>query len=306
MKHRTRLITGKPGVRYDSVRFDTVTLDHNPVMAASRLGDELPYGTLTAYLLRRFGYPNVGWDGRKELVRYRLSTAHPAMCMMIAPSVSYATWLSVSFGVERAVGDECEAYERRHEVRWLTAAMDRAQEHGLPDWMDAWVAHCNDVICPALLIPSGRDWRGAGEFIGLSDSEIGLKARAFYPTLLADYRAVEPRPVAVHRPDNLEDWDDLDPLKPLARAAVQALDDLLTPVGVRDSAINALGPVDYTGRERKAAAVAGFPSGALGNVDPRGFSELHNLLLELGGGDPKRGISKATRTLRSAQVRKAA
>lgn len=305
MKHRTRLTTGKPGVRYDTVLFENVTMDHNPVLATCRLGDELPYGTLTAYLLRRFGYPNVGWDGRNELVQYRLSTAHPAMCMTIVPSVSDFTSLSVNFVVERGLGDECEAYERRHEVRWRTAAMDRAQEQGLPDWMDAWVALCNDVICPSLMMPSGLDWRSSGDLVGFNHSEIGLKARAFYAKLLDEYQTVEPRP-AFARPDNLEDWEDSDPLKPLARAAVQALDDLLTPVGVRDDAINALGPVEYTGRERRAAAVAGFPSGALGNVDPRGFAELHNLLLDLGGGDPKRGIAKATRILRSAQVRKAA
>lgn len=91
-------------------------------------------------------------------------------------------------------------------------------------------------------------------------------------------------------PENLQAWNDDDPLKPLAHAALAALRDLHTPVAVRDLRINAFGLVEGGRSSVPVAKAAGFPSGALGNAAPDEFAALHNLVLRLGKGDAKRGI----------------
>jgi hypothetical protein len=92
----------------------------------------------------------------------------------------------------------------------------------------------------------------------------------------------------------VQDWNDDDPLKPFAQAAMVALEDLRTPVGVRDASINAFGLVDKeSGRaDVKIAPSAGYPSGMIGNTAPEEFAELHGLVLTLGKGNAKRGIKK--------------
>lgn len=88
------------------------------------------------------------------------------------------------------------------------------------------------------------------------------------------------------------EWDANDPLKPFAELAIVALEDLLTPVGVRDQAINAFGRVETTAPIPPSLS-AGYPSGALGNSAPQEFAELHGLILKLGKGNAKLGIKKA-------------
>ena len=51
---------------------DSVQLIHEAI------GEEIPQGSLFAYLFRRFGFPNSSSDDFKELCRYFLTTTHPA------------------------------------------------------------------------------------------------------------------------------------------------------------------------------------------------------------------------------------
>lgn len=170
----------------------------------------IEYGSLFAYLFRRFGYPECGWDNYKELVAYYLTTPHPNMILKIAPHVGNISTIGFKFMVEK-------------------------------------------------------------------------------DTFLKLENAIQSEPY--HRSVDVRKWDANDPLKPFAELAIVALEDLLTPVGVRDQAINALGKAETTAPISPSLG-AGYPSGALGNSAPQEFAELHGLILKLGKGNAKRGMAK--------------
>lgn len=106
------------------------------------------------------------------------------------------------------------------------------------------------------------------------------------------YKAIEAYPAMRYRSPNHEDWSDDDPLKRYVVAAKAALEDLKRPVRVRDYAINAFGKVALSARTLKEPAVAGYPSGHLGNLAPKELADLHGLIMRLGKGNAKRGIAK--------------
>lgn len=57
--------------------------------AKSRFG-KLEYGNVLAYLLRRFGYPNMNWDGCKDIAQYKLTT--PMANLWLSISVGHPTF----------------------------------------------------------------------------------------------------------------------------------------------------------------------------------------------------------------------
>lgn len=60
--------------------------DVNPKAVAELIfGKELNGANLFAYLFRRFGYPNVGWDDYKNLVCYALTTPMPGLYLTVTP-----------------------------------------------------------------------------------------------------------------------------------------------------------------------------------------------------------------------------
>lgn len=90
------------------------------------LSPELNYGTLFAYLFRRFGYPNHGWDDYKELTNYYLSTPEPDMVMCVRPYVGDVSYLMFSFYVPKEVFEAINDYEIRdilayknRKIKWL-------------------------------------------------------------------------------------------------------------------------------------------------------------------------------------------
>ncbi len=282
---------------YRGVDFSSVTLFLNPVIAASKLGADVDYGRLFAYLFRRFGYPNCGWDDYKELACYLLATPHPQMLMKIVPYVGNDASISIRFLVEHPTASTFDDFGRRHRDAWRTAALDHQERTGLPAWMPQWVERCKDQILPRLgtWIPDNFGWRESAPYVDFDNADDGLAkmAKAFFIAAYELYQAIVPDPGYEERPDAIAEWSDEDPLKPFALAAVAALNDLLRPVRVRDHAITAHGEVAPTGRTLKESGVAGYPSGALGNADPKGFAALHGLIVTLGKGNEKRGVAKA-------------
>ena len=209
--------------RYKEFRFRDFMVDsgqplHCPVIAEV-CGDAVRYGELFAYCFRRFGYPNIGWDGYKQLASYVLSTPHPDLFLSITPYV----------------GD-------------------------------------TSVITFQFLVPL--------ETLKVIDSYAARDGNYY------------------DRPANWRDMDAGDPLKPLAQAAVIALQDLRRPVSVRGTAIDAFGLSDGD-QCVKPAKSAGYPSGDLGNYVPDEFAQLHGLILEIGKGNPKMGIKKVLKHLGS-------
>jgi hypothetical protein len=56
-----------------------------PGECAERVLPHLRGGQLFAYLFRRFGYPNIGWDEHKNLVSYRITTPMRHVFLEITP-----------------------------------------------------------------------------------------------------------------------------------------------------------------------------------------------------------------------------
>ena len=60
--------------------------DIHPGNVAALVFDKPPSGALLfAYLFRRFGYPNCGWDDHKNLVCYALTTPMPGLWLTVTP-----------------------------------------------------------------------------------------------------------------------------------------------------------------------------------------------------------------------------
>lgn len=273
-----------------------------------KCGPEIDYGKLFAYCFRRFGYPNRGWDDYKELVSYYLTTPCPDLVLKIAPYVGDTASLSLGFLAAGELPFQVNDYARRDRVAWEKRSLDWAETQGLPEWMPRWIDTYNTEFRPSEA-PPVSDWREACGFqfaMGKEGTPIHAmtgRVAEFRSKLHLDYSQIEAWPAYYERPCDLSSGNDDDPLKSLAFAALEALEDLKTPVGVRDQAINAFGLVEVDTcpiATAKPAASAGYPSGQMGNFAAKEFAELHSLVLELGGGDAKRGIKKALATLRAA------
>lgn len=262
-------------------------------------GDEIDYGRLFAYCFRRFGYPDRGWDDYKELVAYYLSTPHPDLVLKITPFVGNSSFISVCFIVEKATIYAIEAYAQRDRLAWEQRSFDWAESQGLPDWMPEWLVVFNTEYRAAFpKVPVAENWRQSVGFqfaLGEKGSrvyEVTHRVSEFRKNLHEAYSRVEQYPPYYDRPSELQAWNEDDPLKPLALAATAALEDLRTPVGVRDQSIDAFGIAESGRSNIKVAKSAGYPSGSLGNTAPHELAELHALALKLGNGNAKRGIKK--------------
>lgn len=301
---------GKPGTTYRELQTHVSTgpdFSDSFDLIDNVIGQEIDYGALFSYLFRRFGYPNAAWDDYKELACYRLTTPLPDMFMQIVPHVGNTSCISIMFYVEhsgwRAIHDYEDKPRKDREARmhaWI-------ESRGLPQWMGEYLAIARRDFGEGI-----ETWQQAFAYFcfyerceGRKSGAEGTAAPSEQPCVAAEwltwaeevgaaYNAIEPKPDPnwQYRTESVQDWSDEDPLKAYALAAAVALNDLKTPVRVRDSAINALGRVDDPSRPLKEPAVAGFPSGALGNVAPNEFAQLHGLIMKLGKGNAKRGIAK--------------
>ena len=268
--------------------------------------DEIGYGNLFAYCFRRFGYPEGGWDDYKELVSYYLTTPHQNMVLNITPYVGNTSVISLKFIVKYEELQAIEDYANSERLAWKHRMLDWAEKQGLPDWMPEWIEIYNTEYCEAFNdIPKADNWRQVVNFAyplgeeGSRQYELTNRVAKFREKLNEDFTKIEPWPVYYMRPSSLEDWNNDDPLKAFAMAAIEALKDLHSAVDVRDMSINAFGEVESSGVSVKISSSAGYASGALGNSASKEFSELHGLIMKLGKGNAKRGIKKVLLAIES-------
>lgn len=280
----------------------------DPVML-SVIGAKIAYGPLFAYCFRRFGYPQTGWDGYKELVRYYLTTPRPDMVVEVSPYVGDTTDISLRFLVDESVHIAVDDYDLRDRHAWDARSLDWVEQQGLPDWMSEWVEIYNTEIRNAFPhIPVAESWRQCvWVFSAYGDEgsrifELTSRVAQFRKSLRSEYEKVEPYPPKYRRHADWREWNEDDPLKPFAVAAVMTLEDLRTPIGVRDSCIDAFGCVDAKRNVLLPAASAGYPSGAIGNIAPKEFAKLHGLIVKLGKGNAKHGIEKIMAAMSSAEA----
>jgi hypothetical protein len=266
-------------------------------------GKEMDYGTLFSYLFRRFGYPNQGWDDYKQLAKYILTTPLSDMVLMIVPYCGNDTSLHFSFMVPMETTRKIRDYERRDYLVWLERMFDWIEANKmLPDWMESGMEYLNREHKTSLT------WRQAFDSIGiLYSTEEGKEPVSvgydWQQEVHKAYSEIEAPPSSCpQRSYDWREWPDDDPCKAYNQAAYEALLDLKRPVEVRDIFINAFGRVKSPGRQKvlSGASSAGFPSGALGNEDPKGFAEIHAIINKIGAGNTKRGIKKALSIIKTS------
>ncbi|HEJ2342337.1 TPA: hypothetical protein ACWLUJ_006141 [Pseudomonas aeruginosa] len=283
----------------------------DPVIT-SVVGETMDYGSLFAYLFRRFGYPNAGWDDYKELTKYILSTPNPDMFLQVVPYTGNTTWITFRFFVTEELAQAVRAHDDHERTEWERRAFAWRERQGLPEWMPDWIKMVNEEVYPAWGITNAEvtSWREAIRSalpLGADEDEspyydLSNKAYQFHLALIEDYRRIEARPPRLMRSADISTWAQTDPLRPLAEAAIIALQDLLRPVRVRDIAINALGATEFNRRVLKEAPVSGYPSGSLGNCAPAEFADLHGLIMRLGKGDARKGVAKAKAALEALSL----
>lgn len=289
---RFRLGLSEAKGSFVGVDFHATGAEHNifdpPDPVLSTLGSTLNYGSLFAYCFRRFGYPNMGWDDYKDLVRYLLTTPSADLVLQILPWVGDKNYFHIRFLTKGEVWAAAHLWQRADVDAWSDKAFDLVEKDGLPDWMPEYV---EKAVKEGFLSES---WRSLAWFFEDASRKEKDDKRVceFGARIKAARAAVGPQPKWRGRGAVLAEWRDDDPLKPLAHAAIEALKDLKTPVRVRDQAINAYGLCGDSRLTLSEPAVAGYPSGYLGNKDPKGMAELHREVLRLGNGSVKKGIKK--------------
>lgn len=280
-------------------------------IAEQVLGKEVPQGALLAYLFRRFGHPNKSSDPDKELAAYLLTTTRPDMLLKIVPYAGGNVSLSFTFLVPHDVHIACDDWESRDRDAHQAAFLDWIEtENLIPNWADKIAEEMSKGGWPIHAEMTG--WRrmmpgiAMISYFGVRDEDPVDKVEAihWYQAVRSDYEAKHPIPPMQWRSQDVATWEDKDPMKPYAEAMAATLRDLLRPVWIRDQAIGIYGPIDEEnpealgnkGPDADFAASAGFPSGDLGNQDPRGFASLHAAVLRLHD-DPSTAIALAVALL---------
>lgn len=275
------------------------------------LGERIPYGNLLAYCFRRFGYPNVAWDGDKDLAAYMLTTPREDLLMRVEPHVSEWSALSVRFFVPEDVKREITRFSRRGRVEWRQRALAWAAQEGLPHWMLDWCDYYRDEFCPAfgLPVPPDGDWRSFVEVLAPMGEEgsrlhtMTSRIAMFNEQVHRGFAHVEPPPSELRSADWRE-WPADDPLRVYAEAVEVALKDLKRPVLVRDEVIDALGraaPGEF-GAEGLAerARSAGYPAGAPSNIAPAAVAKLQAFISRFSSDDIAGGYEMALGVLKEA------
>lgn len=299
------------GITFD-VESENIFEPRNPVLE-SLPTPKIDYGHLFTYCFRRFGYPNGASDSYKDIAQWNLTTPHKDMVLIVRPSVLPEPHFNIFFAVPQELFWACMNWERAELDAWWKRKLDWAEKQGLPDWIPEFLADYQASMFPKA---TWRDmYRGHIVFHEpRKDGEPGPSIRARsaermkidamfteFATKVAGYKDIEARPGFRKRPATLEDWDQNDPLKPLAKAAIVALSDLSTPVRIRDAAINAFGESEYLEGTVNETASAGRAFGTMLNQAPVQTGELGRFAFDLGKGNFKVGLKKVLRLAKQAQ-----
>ena len=132
----TQVATFDPGHTYYPGR----TSLFNPGNYAQDRFPQMRGEALFTYCFRRFGYPSLGWDGRKDLVAYVVTTPEPEVFLHIRPYCGQGAsvpWLSFGYMVKDTL---YRAYERIRDQKgyraWLSDPLYRSGKEALERAMD--------------------------------------------------------------------------------------------------------------------------------------------------------------------------
>lgn len=283
--------------RFMSIDFDVVVGGDiynpiNPVLQTLPV-KKIDYGKLFTYAFRRFGLPNAGSDGYKEIANWYLKTPLPDLLLIIRPTPLEEPHFSIRFCVPEELSMAYHHWERADIDAWNQRKLDWAEKQGLPEWMPALTAKYAEEMMP------GATWRDL--YMGYiimkephsNHTPEGDPELLEFAAKVAKFREIESCPGFRKREPDLSLWSNDDPKKPLAFAAIKAIADLKTGVRVRDTAINAFGKMaDGEGQVVNEPEGAGNTLGPMFNDAPDECIELQTAAHKLGGGHYKAGLNQ--------------
>ena len=276
-------------------------------------GENIPQGSLFAYLFRRFGHPNLGSDPYKDLCSYLLTTTDKRMLMKITPYAGGDSTISISFHVsdkdENSRRDWVQEDRRKHQTAFCAWIEETGQ---VPEWSDRLIEEAKKGGWPM----TGEGWERILNVLAVNsvaysqgykkDEETPAEVQ-WYDDVKSQFEKDHPYPDMRYRDPDWTNWPDEDPLKTFAAAIHETANDLRRPVWVRDCPIDPWGQydenrdmtnVDGTGY----ANSAGYPSGYLGNINPELFSEIADLIRKIGEGDSEKGMARAIKALETTAL----
>lgn len=271
--------------------------------ARTMLGMEPDYGHLTAYMIRRFGYPNQPGDPGKELTGgWRLATGKPDMILTVRPCPSAGNMVSLNFtaSVPMEAMRAFRSWLEAPQLAWKSAIFAQIEDEGLPDCLDR--AKTLLQGSPFLL---GETWQDVARALPIFTGrpQMAEKGEPYkelcaiateWETIFARHARQTPMPPWRERGPDWKDWPESDPQKPYMEALQAAFDDLKRPVFVRDVAIGIGGVIPngglVPGTVVDETPTSVYPVGRLVHGDPEAFGDLLSLAHRLGAGDVSAGI----------------
>ncbi|WP_411839883.1 hypothetical protein [Paracoccus sp. ME4] len=271
--------------------------------AKEMLGFEPDYGNLTAYMIRRFGYPNHPGDPDKDLTGgWRLATGKEDLLLTVRPTPSGSGMTALNFTASVPMGAK-QAFREwldRPRAEWQSRIFDAIEAEGLPEWMPALFQAMKDSP-----FVRGEDWRALARALPMFESRgIPVPAQGLrrelagvadeWAGIVARHIETLPDPGFRERIGSWKTWDDTDPQKPYMAALQAAFDDLKRPVFVRDVAIGLQGAITDEDLQRRTAApqtdTGVYPAGLIIHSDPEAFGDLLRAVHLMGDGDMGAGM----------------
>ena len=219
-------------------------------------------GSAFIYLFRRFGYPCFGWDGRKQLVQYIITTPMDGVGLTVEPDVTGGG----TFGyLLRA--DTDQACNDEYDKPWK----DRYER------FEAWAIETKGIETMHIYLEPDQDklkrvwqtWaadKDDGDFADVKAARTAFyEEQAKITTDLLDvyYQEIEPHPEIIP----LEDRIDESIMKQVHTALCAAIMDLQRPVYVRDVMLNISGFVGWNATTNDDDAVKYAPGSGSGVGD---------------------------------------
>ena len=218
------------------------------------------YGTLFAYLFRRFGAPMCGSDADEALVTYYLTTPMDGVGFWVSCSPAGLLYCS-GYALSAEAQERIHEWERGPRDRWFERFARASVDVDMREWWGMWYVH------QVYLFGIGRhDAKNPCLSLSRSDRETCLR-------VVREYLERVLPPPEIHWVREFHPWMDMSkkpeavPLGELPESpnreflgAIEAgLRDLLRPVAVGDVCINACGRVEgCVCREVERSEEAGY------------------------------------------------
>jgi len=211
-----------------------------PTEAYRILGD-INYGEAFAYLFRRFGYPEYGWDDYKQLVRYHITTPMDGVILTVAPGTSTKT--SFGYMLRNNIEKKCLFEQFRPLYYWKKKFKQwAAEQYRVIPFDMFYVGTTNREINAA-----ASAWMGVNHHVNGKPTKEEVESFYEYKRMQCDkLRAEYSRIEGHYRRLDLWKWRSL-PKEYISRQTMEAIcvaiENLLIPVNIRDWYINIKGRV---------------------------------------------------------------